>query len=116
MSNGRATRGGQVGTNGEFYAGGTFLPSTTLPKGTPKTRRPSSPRRQQISRYEWAETPREGARSIYTLIVGTRAIERDGVISRYEPGIAYYSEIVWGDHNVNDLIVAFNAGERWVEA
>lgn len=28
----RAKRGGEIGTNGEFYEGGKFLPSTRLPK------------------------------------------------------------------------------------
>ena len=39
MSNARATKGGQVGVNGEFYEGGKFLPSTKQPK------RPGSARR-----------------------------------------------------------------------
>jgi hypothetical protein len=31
---GRARKGGETGMNGEFYKGGTFLPSTEAPKGT----------------------------------------------------------------------------------
>ena len=31
MDNKRAKAGGQVGLNGEWYAGGRFLPSTALP-------------------------------------------------------------------------------------
>ncbi|ACD21587.1 hypothetical protein [Paraburkholderia phytofirmans] len=32
MPAGRARKGGEVGRNGEFYKGGSFLPSTQLPK------------------------------------------------------------------------------------
>jgi hypothetical protein len=32
MAGGRAKAGGEVGKNGEFYKGGSFLPSTQLPK------------------------------------------------------------------------------------
>lgn len=35
MPNGRAKKGGQIGLNGEFYKGGSFLPSTTRSKQAP---------------------------------------------------------------------------------
>jgi hypothetical protein len=42
----RAKKGGQVGLNGEFYKGGTFLPNTRLPKqGSSKHSAAKSPPR-----------------------------------------------------------------------
>lgn len=113
MSNGRAKIGGETGKNGDFYAGGTFLPSTELPKNAPKSRKPAAPRRQQVTRYEWLETPNADARSIYSLIVGTLAQERGDIVSRFEPGIAHYGETVRGE-TVDSLIARYNNGERWV--
>ena len=41
MSNGRAKKGGEIAINGEYYKGGSFLPSTQLPKrGTAKKQSP----------------------------------------------------------------------------
>lgn len=113
MSNGRAKSGGEIGTNGEFYAGGTFLPSTELPKLTKKTRKPAAPRRQQVARYEWAETPNADARAIFSLIVGAQAQERNGVMSWFEPARATMAHEVHG-HSVDSLIERWNNGERWV--
>lgn len=116
MSNGRAAKGGETGLNGERYAGGTFLPSTTLPKGTPKSRPArSTARRQQVARYEWADSPSATARAIFPLIVGTRAQERNGVMSRYEPFIATAGEQVTAEYTVDALIAMWMAGERWIE-
>jgi hypothetical protein len=38
----RAPKGGTVGVNGEFYEGGTFLPTTTLGKMARATRKAST--------------------------------------------------------------------------
>lgn len=108
----RATKGGEIGMNGEFYAGGTFLPSTELPKAA-KTRKPSTPHRQQIARYEWADTPNTDARAIFSLIVGAQAQERNGVMSWFEPARATMAHEVHG-HSVDSLIERWNNGERWV--
>ena len=35
----RAPKGGTVGKNGEYYKGGTFLPSTQLPKRSPQQKK-----------------------------------------------------------------------------
>ncbi len=109
----RAKSGGEVAMNGEFYHGGEFLPTTQLPS-QPKARKVvRQPRRSQIARYEWAETP-EGKRSIFTAIIGTVAQERNGVMSRFEPAIAHYGEMTAG-RPLDELIAAWNAGERWME-
>lgn len=43
---GRATKGGQIGMNGEYYNGGQFLPNTTLPKGAPTAKQIESAERK----------------------------------------------------------------------
>lgn len=60
----RAAKGGEVGRNGEFYSGGTFLPSTTLPKGSPQSGK--SEGKCEIAPYVWAVPPQEGMRSQYS--------------------------------------------------
>lgn len=112
MANGRAKRGGQVGMNGEQYAGGQFLPSTEMPKQAPTARRIAAPRKVQIERYVWVEG-RADARPIFGLIVGTVAQEQGGIVSRFEPGIRHYGETVNGQ-SVDTLIARFNNGERWL--
>jgi hypothetical protein len=59
----RAKRGGETGKNGEQYAGGTFLPTTTLGKMAKRTIC-KGPRRVQIERFVWVDA-REGFRPIF---------------------------------------------------
>lgn len=62
-SSNRAGKGGEVGMNGEFYAGGTFLPNTTLAKMA-KGRKGTG--KQEIAPFKWEVAP-DGMRSLYTL-------------------------------------------------
>ena len=93
----RAKRGGEVGMNGEFYAGGTFLPNTKL--GKMSRSRPSGTRPQ---------------RTILTAIMGLVAVD-----SKYAPtfakvtandqAIAFYG---YTREQVQNIVDRFNAGER----
>lgn len=74
MKQKRAPKGGIVGTNGEFYEGGKFLPSTGLPK------RPGTGHRRtgkcEIEPYRWEIYQgqlgeNEFADGFYKLIPGT---------------------------------------------
>jgi hypothetical protein len=44
MGNGRAKKGGEIAINGEFYKGGSFLPSTQLPKSGTVKKQNSKPK------------------------------------------------------------------------
>jgi len=63
MARDRAKAGGEIGTNGEFYEGGKFLPSTERAKGTAKKRRAAT-RKVEIEPRVWAVCP-EGMRSLF---------------------------------------------------
>lgn len=114
----RSPKGGTVGANGEFYEGGKFLPSTTLPKRH-EVKRPTGPRREMIAPFEWADRP-EGMRSLYAILVGNYAEMVGQVMATFETGIRNYGETVRFLGNdlgsVYDLIDRYNAGERWIAA
>jgi hypothetical protein len=52
----RASKGGEVGINGLYYSGGSFLPSTDNAK-LPKRRKGKGTGKQEIAPYEWAVSP-----------------------------------------------------------
>jgi hypothetical protein len=65
----RAQKGGEIGMNGEFYKGGQFLPSTTLPKRAAQQKLSKS-KKQEIANYKWEVAPKDSYRSIFTMIAG----------------------------------------------
>jgi hypothetical protein len=113
-----APKGGTIGTNGEFYEGGKFLPSTTLPKRHQKKTTYTGPRKQPIAPYEWAERP-EGMTSLYDLVMGTFAEMHGTTMAPCPAGVAYYGSTVTRNGTnygtVDTLIARYNAGERWIE-
>ena len=93
----RAKRGGEVGMNGEFYAGGTFLPNTKLGK---MARSKLSGNRQQ--------------RTILSAVVGLVAVDNTyaptfAKVTANDQAIAFYG---YTRHEVEDIVARFNAGER----
>jgi hypothetical protein len=109
MAQKRARAGGEIGTNGERYEGGEYLPSTTRPKGKAA---PRKARKEQVGPYEWL-IPAAGQRAIYGLIVGSVAQQTPAGLVPFAPGVAYYGETVLG-YTVADLCGRYNRGERWV--
>lgn len=113
MSKRQAAKGGQVGTNGEWYEGGKFLPSTKQPKrhGGKAVR---GARRVLIEPGVFAEAP-EGKGSVFESI---RSLI-DGAALSANPGaplLPHPSPIVienFGGANLLDRIAAYNRGERW---
>jgi hypothetical protein len=83
----RAKVGGEVGINGEFYAGGTFLPNTKLGK---------------MSRSK--PTGNRPARTILNPVFGLVAVD-----NTYAPTFANYG---FTRQQVEDIVSRFNAGER----
>ena len=110
----RAPAGGTIAINGEFYPGGTFLPSTLNGKQPASTRPAAKARKQQIAPYTYEFAPTADGTAIYGLIVGAVAVcDRAGLLHRHEAGIAYYGESIRG-HAVDDLISRYNRGDRWI--
>jgi hypothetical protein len=107
----RAKKGGQVGINGEFYEGGTFLPSTERPKSKPA----KTTGKQEIEPYKWEVAP-EGKASIYRKIVGIIGSVRNGVAElrkddRLHATLSYYGITLT---RAQELVDSYNAGNRWV--
>lgn len=110
----RAKKGGQIGKNGEFYAGGTFLPTTQLSKMTrPTVQRGSG--KQQIEPYKWEVAP-EGKKSLFSQINGvigtcTATTAKIRTDAAFESTLAYYEITMAQAINMIDL---YNSGERWM--
>lgn len=111
MAQQRASKGGEIGMNGEFYAGGTFLPNTELGK-LPATAKATASRKREIAPYKWEMEPTPTARPIFSMIgfcltwdVWQKTVKPAG-LDAY-PG-------AWG-YTAKELADAYNAGERWIE-
>ena len=111
MAQQRAKVGGEVGTNGEWYNGGEFLPSTQLPKMTKTAKRKSSGKRQ-IAPYKWEVAPAEmdNPIALYSLLAGTW-MDLDN-----KPFIPLCNSQGVDPANVQTLIDRYLAGEKWIES
>lgn len=111
---GRAPAGGTIGMNGEFYKGGTILPTTTLPKGA-TTSTTTGTGTQLVEPGVLAEPPEVGAVPVY----GSRReflVLQDGVMVADESKkdamvFAYGKE---GPAKVRAYAREYNAGRRWI--
>ena len=103
----RAQKGGEIGTNGEFYEGGKFLPSTTLPKREGSASKKAT-HKVEIEPYVWVECP-EGKRSIYRQLSGIHKYNRQTKTFSINPDInPNYMP------NGPELIEKYNNGERFI--
>jgi len=104
----RAKRGGEVGTNGEFYEGGKFLPTTEKPKGKPAKRGSG---KQEIEPCRWEVAP-EGKSSIYRRLAGVYGKVVGGmmVLAINPVTLAYFRD---DEAEICRLADRYNAGERW---
>lgn len=116
MAQRRAKRGGQQGTNGEWYEGGKFLPSTQRPKRAPV--RSQGTGRVEIAPREWA-SPLTGMRAIYPLLTNIFQIaarDASGAVSQFgDWDNNTYAQAAQMDDAQGrvDLRDRWNAGERW---
>ena len=110
----RATTGGEYGMNGEFYAGGQFLPNTELPKRGGKIN-PRATRKQEIAPYVWEVAP-NGEQSIYTIITGSWAKWKEfgKVLEPYHPYIKVMQHKGVDCQPYLIMIDRWNAGDRWL--
>lgn len=106
----RAKTGGEIGTNGEFYQGGEFLPTTELAsrhraKVAPKARK------EKIAQYVFDFAP-EGHRAIFQGIAGIFATLRNGkmVVAASEQTFTYYNR---NPADIQALCDKWNDGEFW---
>lgn len=109
----QAKTGGQVGLNGEFYKGGQFLPSTTLPK-MQQGKIVEKPTRQEVAPYVWELTPEPGLKSIYRMIRPFVTVNTDGTLSplqKQQPFDWYGVE----KEQVKNLCERWNDGETWID-
>lgn len=102
----RARKGGQIGANGLSYAGGTFLPNTTLAKMATGSKS-SGTRKQIIAPYTWEVAP-EGRTSLFGMF-------RDFV--NLQTGVVNQQACLHYGRNpeaMYDLFILWADGERWV--
>jgi hypothetical protein len=112
----RASKGGEVGMNGEFYNGGTFLPNTMLPKGAT---RPivTATRKMEVAPYTWEMQPTATARTIWSLVGVTLNYNRQAKrveVTNNAQAIAYYGDKAQG-YSLSELAEMWNNGTRWIE-
>jgi len=129
MSETRASAGGQIGLNGEFYKGGQFLPSSkdtvkgaqkpTVKKGTKK----------EVAPYVWRPAPADDMLSIYDRIRShvitnkndCKYVKGEGFVglqltrrlsSKSSIGTEMMDDPIFVEH-VDRLVEMFNNGARW---
>lgn len=108
----RAKRGGEHGINGEFYEGGKFLPSTTLPK------RAAVPRVRGTGRVlvepGVLAVPPEGKLAIFNSVREFVSGENGQLSVRREPDhpahTYYFAD---GYAELKALVDRYNNGERY---
>jgi len=110
----RAAKGGEIGANGEWYEGGTFI-NTTPENAKRYGSGPKSTGKQEIEPYVWQVAPQDGLRSIYKAVNGTVARWQDGKLTLRTDGglcdtLAYLG--LSHEHAAN-LVNRYNAGDRW---
>lgn len=114
-NDGRAPAGGILGMNGEFYKGGTILPTTTLPKGSTTTTTTAGTGLKLIEPGVYAEPPVAGAMPVF----GTRReflVLKDGVMQADE-GKKFVMLAIYGKDGpaqVRAHAREYNAGRRWI--
>lgn len=107
----RAKKGGEIGLNGETYKGGTFLPTTRLPKRG-STKGAARTGRQLVEPGVFAVPP-PGLRSIFSTIRDV-TVWCGGNLAPYFEGHRYWtSECAMDRKEVKVLCEKYNDGERF---
>jgi hypothetical protein len=116
MAGGRARAGGEIGMNGEHYAGGTFLPNTRLPKRGARARGART-NRVLVEPGVFATIIAENTGSLYQTLSALVCVENGVMRAAYaddHAAIAYYvgtNEVGLARFRAN--IAAYNQGERF---
>lgn len=116
----QAQKGGQIGVNGEFYAGGQFMAnSPETVKGLQNGGRKAKTRRMEIEPYAWAEQPAPNMLPLFRLMNGNDIIYNNGnpIVNRsFNPqsmGWRITYEQAMAD--AQKVVDAWSRGERWQE-
>ncbi len=106
----RAKAGGELGMNGEHYAGGTFLPSTRLPKQGAQGRQARS-NRALVEPGRLDVVP-EGKKAIFATI-NSISLVLDGQRVPLPENHPFWTSVPGYRDEVVALCAAYNAGERF---
>lgn len=107
MKQTRAKAGGEVGINGLNYAGGTFLPNTTLAKMARTGG--AGTRKQCVAPYAWEVPPAAGMVAVFGII--RELIDKNGSINAQ--ACAYYGRT---PDQARRMQAAWQNGIRWMAA
>jgi hypothetical protein len=102
----QAQAGGEVGANGEFYAGGQFIATVDRPKGKAK---PRKPRKVQIAPGGWVEVAGD-CNAIYAFLAGSYALYNAST-DTFAP-YAFHTLSAEARATYTAMIEAYNAGRR----
>lgn len=110
----RAKRGGEVGCNGEFYEGGKYLPSTSLPKRKVATRH-TRVQRALIEPGVLAVLP-EGKHALFAGIREFVTADNNGQlkVSRDPDHPAHAHYFNGGYAELVERVEQYNRGERYI--
>jgi hypothetical protein len=108
MSAGRARKGGEVGRNGEFYKGGSFLPSTQLPKRG--SHRKGSVDKRVLIRPGVLDVVPEGTTAVFPRIRDFVQIEGGRVAQRFPDDHLAIRHHFDSSADLHRLIDLYNAG------
>ncbi len=110
----RAKAGGEVGLNKEFYPGGTFLPTTRLPKGARPSYSGGSGR--VLVAPGVLEVPPPGMSAIFASISAIVQRRPDGTIQPFPPSHPVWESGMYGSYEeAAAKCEAWNAGERFFD-
>ena len=99
--------------NAEFYPGGTFLPSTRLPKGE-RPRYSSGSGRMLVAPGQLEVAPEPGLVAIFEVIRSIIRQRPDGTVEPLPRSHPYWEHSGDDYARVADLCDRWNAGERWM--
>lgn len=113
----RATKGGEIGINGDVYEGGQFLPNTTLPKGFNKRDMRAATRKQNIAPCVWGVAPSPELRAIFAYLAGSYGMFNH-TTKTFSPFLPFIESQERNCPNfkrdeILGLIEKWNSGERW---
>lgn len=111
----RAKIGGEIGANGEWYDGGKFIATTERPKGNVSCS--AKAQQYQYEPRKWSVPPTQDARPILMIVGRHAAPIWEGrtytKITLYAPYLESQGTDEAFGHKVQDLVDAWNRGERW---
>lgn len=105
MSQPRAKSGGETGVNGEWYAGGEFLPTTELGKMA-RAKKGGGGRKQHLEDYKWVTPPHDGLRSIRSMIP-YHPDHHEKMMQQMNPAVVDVK-------GIDEAVGLYRKGYRWV--